>query len=382
MKEDDALRFWRTGLLTLAGLALLAAAPAGARELKASVHLPPKNDTVANGYVPFARYVEERSKGALKIKTFLGGALLGPKAAATGIRDGVADLGYVIVGYHPSEFPYGGAFLNELAPIGTDPVPVTAATNELVFLNCANCIAEFKKQGNVFTGVNAVSPMVIMSKAPVNSLADLKGRKIRSAGSIWDRYITAVGATPVNVPSSEQYEALNRGVVEAVMHVPSSMKTYSLWDMVKDVTLLDLGVYRAINTFAFNPKVWASLSPAERRLILEAASDANLDIAHGYNVTGEEALAESKKKGVSIHPPSADIAEHMKKFLADELVLAEETSRTKHGIADAKELIAKMIELNAKWEKRWDESGRDIAKFKEMVRAEIVAKLDPEKYGL
>lgn len=376
------MKVWKAACLAAGAFALLASIPSEARELKASVHLSPKNDTVANGYVPFARYVEERSGGALKIKTFLGGALLGPKAAATGIRDGIADLGYVIMGYHPSEFPYGGAFLNDLAPIGADPVAVTAATNELVMLNCAGCLAEFKKQGNVFTGVSAVSPMVIMSKQPVGSLEDLKGRKIRSAGAIWDRYITSVGAIPVNVPSSEQYEALNRGVVEAIMHVPSSMKTYSLWDMAKDVTLLDLGVYRAINTFAFNPKVWAGLKPDERRLLLEAASDANLDIAHGYIVTGEESLAESKQKGVSVHEPSPDIAAHLEKFLADEIVAAEETSRAKHGIADAKELIAKMSELNAKWEKLWAESGRDIAKFKETAKAEIVGKLDPAKYGL
>ena len=42
-----------------------AIAPAQARELKASTHLPPKNDTVANGWVPFAKYVEDRTKGVL-----------------------------------------------------------------------------------------------------------------------------------------------------------------------------------------------------------------------------------------------------------------------------------------------------------------------------
>jgi TRAP-type C4-dicarboxylate transport system substrate-binding protein len=132
------MRAKRTLVAAAIGVALAAAATvAQARELKASTHLPPKNDTVANGYVPFAKYLEERTKGELKVKVFNGGALLGPRAAAGGIRDGVVDLGYVIVGYHTAEFPYLGGLANETSAIGTDPVAVTAATTEWVFLHCA-----------------------------------------------------------------------------------------------------------------------------------------------------------------------------------------------------------------------------------------------------
>ena len=107
--------------------ALAAQAPLHARELKASTHLPPKNDTVANGYVPFAKYVDERTKGEIRIKIFNGGALLGPRAASGGIKDGVVDLGYVIVGYHTAEYPYLGGFANDISAIGTDPTETPQA---------------------------------------------------------------------------------------------------------------------------------------------------------------------------------------------------------------------------------------------------------------
>lgn len=360
--------------------ALAALAPLHARELKASTHLPPKNDTVANGYVPFAKYVDERTKGEIKIKIFNGGALLGPRAASGGIKDGVVDLGYVIVGYHTAEYPYLGGFANDISAIGTDPVAVTAATTEWVLRHCPPCLKDFENQGNVFTGAGAVPGMVIMSKFKIDKLADLNGRKVRSNGGFWDEFIKSLGAVPVNVPSSEQYEAMNRGLVDAVIHVPSSMKTYSLWDMAKDVTLLNFGIYRSINTFSFNPASWKSLTPAQRKAVLESAMDANLDIAYGYLKTGEEALAESRKKGISVHAPSPEIQAKVDTFIKKVADDGAALGRSKYNMADADKVVATITELNAKWDRIWKESGGDLAKFKTRVRADLIDKIDTATY--
>lgn len=361
---------------------LYAGTPAAARELKASVHLPPKNDTVANGYRPFIKYVEQRSNGDLKIKLFTGGALLGPRAAAQGVRDGVVDIGYVIVGYHPAEYPHLGAFANDMSGIGLDPVAVTAATTEWVMLRCPDCLKDFEAQGNIFTGASAVPGMAIMSKVKIDKPADAKGLKIRSNGSFWDEFIKSLDAVPVNVPSSEQYEALNRGIVEAVIHVPSSMKTYSLWDMVKDVTLLDFGVYRSINTFAINPATWRSLSTAERRIVLTSAMDANLDIAYGYGVTGAEALAASRKKGISVHAAGGALKAKIDDFIKKANANAVQIGKTKYKIADAEQEVATVMQLSDKWQRIWEETGKDLAKFKARAQQEIIAKVNPETFGM
>jgi len=372
---------WAARGLMMASAFAICAATADARELKASTHLPPKNDTIAHGYVPFAKYVEERTKGDLKIKVFNGGALLGPRAALGGIKDGVVDMGYVIVGYHTAEFPHLGGFANDISAIGTDPVAAVAATTEWMF-TCPTCLNDFKTQGNVFTGAGAVPGMVIMSKVKFDKLADFSGKRIRSNGGFWDGFIKDLGGVPVNVPSSEQYEAMNRGLVDAVIHVPSSMKTYSLWDMTKDVTLINFGIYRSINTFAFNPDTWKSLKPAERKVILESAMDANLDIAFGYLETGKVALAESAKKGISIHPPAPDVQAKVDAFIKKVTADGVEIGKTRYKIANADDLVARMIALTDKWEKIWKESGEDLAKFKARAREEIVSKIDVNTHGL
>ena len=365
--------------LTFATDLAAAIAPAQARELKASTHLPPKNDTVANGYVPFVKYVDERTKGELKIRVFNGGALLGPRAASQGIRDGIVDLGYVIVGYHTAEYPYLGGFANDVSAIGTDPVAVVAATTEWV-LNCAPCLADFERQGNVFTGAGAVPGMVIMSKVGLEKLSDFNGRKIRSNGGFWDEFIKLLGGVPVNVPSSEQYEALNRGLVDAAIHIAGSMKTYSLWDMVKDVTLINFGIYRSINTFSFNPESWKSFTPAQRKAILESAMDANLDIAYAMRHTGAEALEESARRGVTIREPAPELRAKIDSFIKRITTDVVDQGKTRHRIDDPATAVAAIVELTAKWERIWEETGKDLAKFKVRAREEIVAKVDPATY--
>lgn len=364
-----------------AGLVAGSAGGLAAKELKASVHLPPKNNTVADGWEPFAKQVKERTNGELTVKLFLGGSLLGPKAASEGIRDGVVDLGYVIVGYHPAEFAHT-AFINDMAAIGTDAVIVSAATTELIMTQCAPCLAEYKARGNVYTGTYAVPPMVIMSTKMIDNPEDAKGLKIRSAGSAWDNFVSAIGATPVNVPSSEQYEAMSRGVVDAAFHVAASLKTYGLWDMTKDVLLVDVGAYRAINTFAFNPASWADLTDAQRRIVLEAASDANFGIADGYIRTDRAALKESEAKGVRVQKISEAFKSIRAEYVAREKAGLVAKGKETRGIADPEPLIAKMSALVDKWTKIHEEVGGDVEAMKARFKADVIAKIDVSTYGM
>ncbi|WP_416897076.1 MAG: C4-dicarboxylate TRAP transporter substrate-binding protein [Minwuia sp.] len=366
--------------LIAAGLVAGMSAAASAKELKASVHLPPKNNTVADGWEPFAEQVKAATAGEVTVKLFLGGSLLGPKAASEGIRDGVVDLGYVIVGYHPAEFPHT-AFINDMAAIGTNAVIVTAATTELIMTQCEPCLVEYKQRGNVYTGTYAVPPMVIMSTKMIDSPDDIKGLKIRSAGAAWDNFVNAVGATPVNVPSSEQYEAMSRGVVDASFHVAASLKTYGLWDMTKDVLLVNVGAYRAINTFAFNPDSWSDLTDDQRRIVLEAASDANFGIAAGYIRTDNEALKESQDKGIRVQ----EISDAFKAIRADYVANEKKGLITKgketRGVANPEPLIEQMSALVDKWTAIYEEVGGDVDAMRARFKTDVISKIDVSTYG-
>ena len=58
-----------------------------------------------------------------------------------------------------------------------------------------------------------------MTKFPVNSVADIQGKKIRAVGYI-GKLIKGVGAAPVSVPNAEIYTTLERGTADGLVMAP------------------------------------------------------------------------------------------------------------------------------------------------------------------
>src|SRR3546814_12360090 len=94
--------------------------------------------------------------------------------------------------------------------------------------------------------------------------------KLRAGGSLWDRFATFVGATGVNVPSSEMYEALSRGILDAAMYAVGGLKTHGLADVAKQVVMLNLGSFRDGNLYSFNRDTWTKLTTAQRDAVFKA----------------------------------------------------------------------------------------------------------------
>lgn len=58
---------------------------------------------------------------------------------------------------------------------------------------------------------------VVFCRAPFTSLADLRGRRVRTFGNSLVDYFTALGAQPVSIGFPEVYSALERGVVDCAI---------------------------------------------------------------------------------------------------------------------------------------------------------------------
>ena len=54
-----------------------------------------------------------------------------------------------------------------------------------------------------------------MSKVPLDGVEDLKGLKIRAPEGLVNDVFAAAGAAPVNLPGSEVYTSLDKGVIDA-----------------------------------------------------------------------------------------------------------------------------------------------------------------------
>lgn len=368
---------------TLLSVSLLAGgiAQAQASSLKVSLYWGPKSPIVIGGYKPFVEAVEADPSTDLKVKMFTGGALLDAKATLPGLRSGIADVGTLALTYFPAELP-ASQLVADLAMMGSDSVVAAAAVTEYMLQHCQACRNDWQKLGLVLTAAYSTSPYLVISKTKVETLDDLKGKKIRSPGGVWDRWVESVGAVPVNVSSSEMYEAFNRGVVDMVIHTPAALKSVNLGDFAKYVIKLPLGTYHALSAGTYNAKTWKRLSAAERKTILDRSAILVVGISDQYRVQDVEAEEIYTRKGVTVAEPSEALKKQVAEFRKADMTSIIADAKGKYGIANPEAEIQTLEKLFAKWEQLLAPAAGDRKKMEEIVRQEIYDRIDPATFGI
>ncbi|HEX9321422.1 MAG TPA: C4-dicarboxylate TRAP transporter substrate-binding protein [Xanthobacteraceae bacterium] len=368
-------------LLAIALACGIGVAQVEAAEYKAATFVGPKHPIAKGGWGPYFKAVEQQSNGALKFRQFLAGSLLEAKGLLGGVRDGVADAAQVVLTYHPAEFPHG-QLVADFALYGGDAMVAAAAVTEFNLFHCAPCLAEFKRNGIVYTGAFSTTPYVLMSKVKIATLADLKGKKMRTPGSVWDRWATYVGGTPVNLPANEMFEGLSRGILDIAIQAPAALKSYNLADAAKYLTGLKLGTYHSVAMLAFNPETWKKYSNGERKILLDNIALAIVGTVFDYYATDEEAISEAKSKRIILLEPDKSMLDDLAAFRETDRAVILEVAKSKYGIADPGAEFAKLLEIYGKWDALLKPIRQDRAKVTEVVKAELFDKLDPARYGM
>ncbi|MAL77911.1 MAG: hypothetical protein CMN55_02175 [Sneathiella sp.] len=368
----------------VAGLALAASVSftsvSSADEGRFASFVSPKNPVVEYGAVPFIERVSKETNGELTYKMFSGGSLLGGKNMVSGLADGVADIGQIVFGYYPAEFPYA-SLIADMAIYGKYAPAVAAAVTEFNFLNCAGCLEDYKRNSLVILGSTSTSAYQLLAKEDVSSVESLKGKKIRTAGALWSRWATSVGAVPVSAPSSEMYEQMSRGMVEIAIQPTGALKSHSIWDIGKDVVMLNLGTYPSWGVFSVSAKHWASLSNEYRSILMKNAAIGVIDSALGYMALDEEVEAVAAEKGVNLIEPSEGLKNSVTEFLKNDRATVIEMAKTKYKIADPEPLMDKYVELINKWEAKFEPIRGDRDAMAQMLWDEVMSKVDVATLG-
>ncbi|MCC3306369.1 C4-dicarboxylate TRAP transporter substrate-binding protein [Sneathiella sp. HT1-7] len=368
----------------VAGVALAAsvsfASVSSADQGRFASFVSPKNPVVEFGAEPFIERVAEETNGELTYKMFAGGSLLGGKNMVQGLRDGVADIGQIVFGYYPAEFPYA-SLVADMAIYGEYPPAVAAAVTEFNFLNCTGCLEDYKRNGIVVLGTTSTSAYQLLAAEDMSTVEALKGKKIRTAGALWSRWAVSVGAIPVSAPSSEMYEQMSRGQVEVAIQPTGALKSHSIWDVARKVTKLNLGTYRSWGIFSVSSKHWATLNTDQRTILMKNASIGLIDAALGYMAKDDEVEAVAEEKQVEIIEPSEALKKSVTDFLKTDRATVIELAKTKYKIADPEPLMDKFVELINKWEDLYKPIQGDRDAMSQMLWDEVMSKVDVATLG-
>jgi TRAP-type C4-dicarboxylate transport system substrate-binding protein len=206
---------------------------------------------------------------------------------------------------------YLGRDVPQLANFAPHGVMVEPADN-LKIMEVQREIADglYRKAGVVpampwFIGSSELRDIVIVSKFPVRSLDDLKGKKLRHFTPDGVRAFNALGIATQNVPSSELYLALKTGVVDAAVYGNTYIQSQSIYETTCCVTYLAPFSAAFPATLAFTPAAWERLDGPMRDAI-KAAGEADMKraVAEWQEGKGEKASqAFLESKGMKFQPP-------------------------------------------------------------------------------
>jgi len=163
---------------------------------------------------------------------------------------------------------------------------------------------EYERMG-VVLAFNAVTPGYdILTTKPVRSVEDLRGLKIRSAGSTITQILEQLGATPVTMTITDTYTAFQQGVVDGIALSTADMAAYRLHEVGR--YNYRIGIVRVPIPYAVNKAFYESLDDDLRAVFDKAASNAGYNYSHMYTALTERALEEMKEHGVEIVEASGD----------------------------------------------------------------------------
>jgi TRAP-type C4-dicarboxylate transport system substrate-binding protein len=207
------------------------------------------------------------------VRLFAGGTLgRDPVQQFKLVRDRVADIAYVVMGYTPGDFPDSTIF--ELPFAVESSLEGSLAHWRLVESGVLRGYDKAK-----FLGAFTIPPQSLHTNFKLARIEDLKGQKIRSAGPYQSAAIELLGGTAVSgIPVSGAAEALSRGVVQGVLSDWNGMVAFRIGDAAKFHFEVPMGTAAAgvfMNTDAYNAL------PAQAKAVIDRHSGAALSRLHG-----------------------------------------------------------------------------------------------------
>ncbi len=212
----------------------------------------------------WAKEIEERSNGQIKINIFTGGSLTPAPQIYDGVVKGISDFGLSVLAYSPGRFPVMSVVDN---PLGYKDAFV--ATN---VINAVYDKFKPKELDDVHVCyLFAHGPGLLhTARKPVRTLAEVKGLKIRSTGTS-QLIVKAMGASPVGMSQGETYDALNKNIVDGTLVPIEALEGFKQGEVLKYTTETYSSAYSQGFFVAMNLKKWNALPKNLQQIITDVS---------------------------------------------------------------------------------------------------------------
>ncbi len=349
------------------------AVSASADTIRATSGFGPNHAVAKDVYPTMFKKLEELTDGRWTGQDTPSG-LVAPNEMSTGLRDGVTEFGALLMPYFVAEYPES-VLVSELSMLGSSAAVVSSAVTEYI-ATCEPCQAEFTRNGQIYLGSDTTPLYDLLSTKPVKTLDDMKGLKVRSGSPFYAAFIESVGGAPVQMPSSELFESLSQGVIDATFSSPHEIIANRLGDVVDYVTEIEQGVFNGAAITTASTMLWDRMDADDRMALATAAQ---YGIATGMAAFDRQIEEVRAGDMVEFIEPDQSLIDARDSFNEERLANAASILEER-GVSDAQTKIDRYMALIEKWEGLVT-PGMSPEDLGALRTEEIWSKIDLSSYG-
>ncbi len=245
----------------------------------------------------YGKWLSEMSDGQIKLSVAPTGSVVQYNETLDAVSSGILQGEFTDPSYFAGHDPAFGLIGNTVGAFGHP-------SEALKFLNYGGGKEIFQKLydkynvhlvGIVITGVEA-----FVSSKPLNGVADLKGLKMRAPEGMVQKVFAAAGAAPVNLPGSEVYTSLEKGVIDAA--------DYTLFSVNHKQGMHKIGKYPVFPGFhsmplqvvTINKDIWNALPKKIQTMMETGVWRLATEVFFQYEMQDLEAAAKARAEGIQI----------------------------------------------------------------------------------
>ncbi len=231
------------------------------------------------------RRLPERSGGTMTI-VYKGGPEAAPPFEQLGlIKSGVFDM-----------LVTSGSYYTQL-------VPEAALTDyfdgELAELRQGGVNDLFDRIHQERAGVKMVgyttsrTPYHLYTKRPIQSVAEIRGKKLRSV-PLYGPLISGLGAAPVTLAPADVYSALERGVVDGFMWPRIGIDDLKLHEVT--CCIIEPGVWTVRSVLLMNLNAWQKLTPEQQKILDDTWAEIEVWVSERHGAMAADAVEQLVSK--------------------------------------------------------------------------------------
>ncbi len=295
--------------------------------------------------------ITKRTGGAITFEAYWNNSLAEPKGQLGLIQNNTVQVIAASLLYNPGFFPIAGfAFA---FPFGPDDPSITIKASRQVYDNPL-VTAQIASQKVKVLSYIANGWYNILSKVPINTLGDFKGKKIGLIGQYFGLWMEPVGLIPVNQPAAERYTSMQSGLIDMNILSDQLQVALSIYEQAKYYIDCGLGSTPG-DEIMMNVDFFNSLQPELQKIIGQVSLENDNWVADALKADKPKSEDVMKKAGVIFSKLSSADRDKWMSITPDTTIPLMKTldDGKLPGKALVKQYMDSTTALGYKWSRQW-----------------------------